>query len=174
MVARIRRLVTGHDAGGKAVCVSDAPATCVVERGGTALTDLWQTDTVPAPIDGPEETTDRPLVLHPPAGGTLFRIVEFPPENPEIMKAVDGRAVFAAIGAADAIVDDPRHPFMHRTHTVDYAIILKGAITLLLDETEHDMKAGDVVVQRGTTHAWSNRGTSPCLVAFILIDGKRG
>jgi mannose-6-phosphate isomerase-like protein (cupin superfamily) len=177
MAKPIRRLVTGHDAAGKAVCVSDALATNVLERParpGVALTNLWRTETVPAPIDGPAETVDGPLVLHPPAGGTIFRIVEFQPEDPARLATLDGRAAFGDMGAAEAIVAGARHPFMHRTETVDYAVILDGEIWLMLDDTEYLMRAGDTVVQRGTNHAWSNRGTEPCRIAFILVDGARG
>ncbi len=177
MAKPIRRLVTGHDANGKAICVSDGVATNILERParpGVALTNLWQTEVTPAPIDGPTETVDGPLILHPPKNGTIFRIVEFAPEDPEQLETLDGRAAFADMGAADAIDENARHPFMHKTETVDYAVILEGEIYLLLDDTEYLMKAGDTVVQRGTNHAWSNRGTALCRIAFILVDGERG
>ena len=74
------------------------------------------------------------------------------------------------MGASHNIVENARHPFMHRTESVDYAIILQGEITMLLDESEVHLKAGDVLVQRGTNHAWSNRGTETCYIAFILVD----
>ena len=75
------------------------------------------------------------------------------------------------MGAAHAIVEGARHPFMHRTDSVDYAIIMQGEIYMLLDDSEVYLKAGDMVVQRGTNHAWSNRGTESCFIAFILVDG---
>lgn len=171
----IRRVVTGHDANGKAIVVSDAPATNVLQRPnrpGVTLTNLWQSDTVPTVYDGPEETVDGPFVLHPPKGGAVFRIVEFEPEDPDVLKTLDGRAAFADMGAADNIVENARHPFMHRTDSVDYAVILTGEITMLLDDSEVQLKAGDVVVQRGTNHAWSNRGSETCLIAFILVDAQ--
>ena len=112
------------------------------------------------------------LTLAPPPRGTNFRISEFPPEDPEEMKAIDGSRAFAEVGAAQTLVAGARHPFMHRTATIDYAIVLEGEITLLLDDSEVDLKAGDVVIQRGTNHAWSNRGEGLCRMAFILIDAE--
>jgi quercetin dioxygenase-like cupin family protein len=105
--------------------------------------------------------------------GSTFRCVEFLPEDPEILKTLDGRAAFGEMGAGSNIVEDARHPFMHRTDSVDYAIVLSGEIWMMLDEEEDDLllKAGDVLIQRGNNHAWSNRGTVPCVIAFVLIDG---
>ena len=108
--------------------------------------------------------------MQPPEKGSTFRVVEFEPEDPEVMKTLDGKTAFADMGAAAAIVEDARHPFMHRTNSVDYAVILSGEITMLLDDDDVHLQAGDVVVQRGTNHAWANRGTEPCRIAFILVD----
>ena len=176
MANKIRRVVTGHDAQGRAVCIADGYATNILQRPnrpGVTLTNLWQNTRVPTEYDGPTETVDGPFVLHPPKGGVVFRVVEFEPEDPEVLKKLDGKAAFAEMGAAHAIVENARHPFMHRTDTVDYAIVLRGEITMLLDDSEVHLKAGDVLVQRGTNHAWSNRGTETCLIAFVLVDGVR-
>ena len=173
MARQIRRLVTGHDGTGKAVCVSDSNATNVLSRAnrpGVTLTNLWQTMESPTSFNGPTETVDGPFVLHPPGSGTVFRTVQFEPEDPETLATLDGKAAFAEMGAADNIVEDARHPFMHRTNSVDYAIVLRGEIYLLLDDTEFLLKSGDTVVQRGTNHAWSNRGAETCEIAFILVD----
>jgi len=97
--------------------------------------------------------------------------VEFLPEDPELYAGLDGREAFGEMGAGANIVEDARHPFMHRTDTLDYAVILAGEIFMLLDDSDVHLKAGDVVIQRGTNHAWSNRGTKPCVVMFVLIDG---
>jgi mannose-6-phosphate isomerase-like protein (cupin superfamily) len=172
----VRRVVTGHDSAGKAVVVSDVDAADIQVGGGregATLYNLWRTDATPAAINGPDETVVEQFTLHPPKGGSIFRVVEFPPEDPELLKTIDGKAAFAALGAGDAIVEGARHPFMHRTETIDYAIVLSGSITMLLDDSEVEMKAGDVMVQRGTNHAWSNRGTEPCQVAFVLVDAAR-
>ena len=173
MAGTIRRVVTGHDKNGRAVCISDDPASNTLQRPnrpGVTLTNLWQCKTTPAEYDGEEETVDGPFILHPPEGGSVFRVVEFEPEDPELMKTLDGKSAFAEMGASDAIVEDARHPFMHRTNSVDYAVILSGEITMLLDDSDVQLKAGDVVVQRGTNHAWSNRGKETCLIAFVLVD----
>ena len=173
MTYKIRRVITGHDKDGKAVCISDNIATEVLQREsrpGVALTNFWQTKSTPAEYDGEEESLGGPFILHPPKNGSIFRMVEFKPEDPEVLKTLDGKSAFSEMGASKAIVENARHPFMHRTNSVDYAIIVKGEINMLLDDTEVHLKAGDVVVQRGTNHAWSNQGKETCLIAFVLID----
>lgn len=176
MTHKVRRVVTGHDENGKAICISDDYATNILQRDsrpGVTLTNLWQTTTTPAEFDGAEETVDGPFVLHPPTNGTVFRVIEFLPEDPEVIANIDGKAAFAAMGASHNIVEGGRHPYMHRTDSVDYAVILQGEIWMLMDEEEDDvlLKTGDTVVQRGTNHAWANRGTEPCIMLFVLIDG---
>ena len=150
----------------------DGPAANVLHRPsrpGVALTDLWATSGTPAArMDG--DPVDRPVVLHPPHGGTVFRIIQFDPEDPGALARTDGTTAFAAMGAAGTVVAGARHPYMHRTDTVDYAVVLLGSITMLLDEEDVELSAGDVVVQNGTNHAWANRGHAPCLMAFVLID----
>jgi len=174
MAKTFRRVVTGHDENGVAVVVSDEPATQILQRPsrpGVTLTNFWISDGTPAEYDGAEETCTGDFILHPPRDGSVFRCVEFEPEDPEVLAGLDGKTAFAEMGASANIVEGARHPFMHRTDSVDYAVILKGEIHMLMDDTEVLVKAGDVVVQRGTNHAWSNRGTESCIIAFILIDG---
>lgn len=174
MAKTFRRVITGHDENGVAVVVSDEPATQILQRPsrpGVTLTNFWISDGTPAEYDGAEETCTGDFILHPPRNGSVFRCVEFEPEDPEVLAGLDGKAAFAEMGASANIVEGARHPFMHRTDSVDYAVILKGEIHMLMDDTEVLVKAGDVVVQRGTNHAWSNRGTESCIIAFILIDG---
>ncbi len=172
----IRRVVTGHDERGRAVVVMDGPAANVLHRPsrpGVALTDLWATSGTPAArTDG--DPVDRPVVLHPPPGGTVFRIIQFDPEDPGDLAHADGATAFAAMGAAGTVVAGARHPYMHRTETVDYAMVLQGSITMLLDDEDVELSAGDVVIQNGTSHAWTNRGHAPCLMAFVLIDAPGG
>jgi mannose-6-phosphate isomerase-like protein (cupin superfamily) len=172
----IRRVVTGHDAQGRAVVVMDRPSASVLHRPsrpGVALTDLWATTGTPAArVHG--DPVDRPVVLHPPPGGTVFRFVQFDPEDPATLARADGAAAFAAMGGAGAVVANARHPYMHRTDTVDYAVVLQGSITMLLDDEDVELRAGDVVIQNGTNHAWANRGQAPCLMAFVLIDAAAG
>jgi quercetin dioxygenase-like cupin family protein len=175
-ITSIRRVVTGHDAQGRAVVAMDGPATSVLHRAsrpGVALTDLWATSDSPlARMDG--DPVDRPVVLHPPPGGTVFRIIQFDPEDPDAMARADGTAAFAAMGAAGSVVAGARHPYMHRTDTIDYAVVLQGSITMLLDDQDVELGAGDVVIQNGTNHAWANRGHGPCLMAFVLVDASPG
>ena len=174
-----RRVVTGHDKNGAAIIESDQVATQTLERPnrpGVRLTNFWITDQTPAEYDGPTETCLGPLTLKPPARGSVFRCVEFMPEDPEVMAQLsseDGAAAFAEMGAGDNVVRGGRHPWMHRTDSVDYGIVLNGEIWMLMDNEKNDvlLKAGDVVVQRGTNHAWANRGTEPCTIMFVLIDG---
>ena len=174
-----RRVVTGHDKNGAAIIESDQVATQTLERPnrpGVRLTNFWITDQTPAEYDGQTETCLGPLTLKPPARGSVFRCVEFMPEDPEVMAQLsseDGAAAFAEMGAGDNVVRGGRHPWMHRTDSVDYGIVLNGEIWMLMDNEKNDvlLKAGDVVVQRGTNHAWANRGTEPCTIMFVLIDG---
>ncbi|HKZ08215.1 MAG TPA: cupin domain-containing protein [Methylomirabilota bacterium] len=174
MVRPIRRIVTGHDAKGRSVFLSDGPSPHVLTIGGRpdfALTNLWVTDSTPASNTGAADGAARPVVLEPPAGGTIFRVVEFPPER--TAGTFDRKKAFADMGADHAMDPDAsRHPGMHKTSSVDYAIVLSGEIWALMDEGETLMKAGDCLVQRGTNHAWANRSDAPCLVAFILVNAN--
>ena len=180
MSGSIRRIVTGHDSSGKAIVISDGPAPAVKTnplRPGHVSTDIWKTNAAPAPISGAEaDPTLGPRSLHPAPQGTVIRISELAPES-EAIRNLDpngAREVFAAMGNAGASTfgRGGRHPMMHRTETIDYAIVLEGEITLLLDDEDVQLKAGDVVIQRGTNHAWSNRSSKPARMLYILIDGR--
>jgi hypothetical protein len=178
MTDTIRRVVTGNDEHGRSVIVSDGAPTNVrqsPQRPGVVINNLWMTDAMPAATGGAADATVKPMALEPAANGTNFRIVEFPPETNYIgsVDAESAKKAFGDLGASHALVggEKPRHPFMHRTKTLDYALILSGEIYLVLDGDEVLMKAGDVCVQRATNHAWSNRSDKPSKVAFILIDG---
>jgi mannose-6-phosphate isomerase-like protein (cupin superfamily) len=123
----------------------------------------------PDPVTGKRQ-------LHPPPHGTMFRISEVPPESDAIrnMTPEQAREAFRASGAEAASTwgRGGRHPLMHRTETVDYAVVLDGEIYLVLDDTEVKLSAGDVVIQRGTNHAWSNRSGKPVRMLYVLIDGE--
>jgi quercetin dioxygenase-like cupin family protein len=174
MVQSIRRIVTGHNARGRSVFVSDSPSPHVLAIPGRpdfALTNLWVVERVPASNAGQADAAARPIVLEPPRGGAIFRVVEFPPDRAP--GGFDRAAAFAAMGADHAMDPDAsRHPGMHKTDTVDFAIVLSGEIWALMDEGETLMRTGDTLVQRGTNHAWSNRGDQPCRVAFILVSAR--
>jgi hypothetical protein len=180
MASGMRRIVTGHDANGKAIVVEDGQPPVVFTRPevpGLAFYEVWNTQSSPAKIaTNSDPTKDRPVKVPPPVGGTIIRVIDFPPEDPNKPKppmALAGK-LFELMGLHP--VTDPslyeRHQFMHRTQSVDYGIVLEGSVTLLLDDTEVDLKAGDVVVQNGTIHAWKNRSGANCRMAFILVDGK--
>jgi mannose-6-phosphate isomerase-like protein (cupin superfamily) len=172
MAQPTRRIVTGHDADGNSIFVSDgaAPAVRLIEAfGGMAVTELWQTDEMPVSNAGNEDRAHKETGLEPSPMGSKFRVVEYPPDSVRFAGA-DRAAGFAEIGGREAMVAGDRHPGMHKTATVDYAIVLSGEIWAVMDRGEVLMKAGDVLVQRGTSHAWSNRTDAPCRVAFVLID----
>lgn len=176
MSRKIRRVVTGHDENGVARVILDETAGCILNRPnrpGVTLTNLWQNDKTPADMERHDDPVDGPLILHPPKNGSVFRIVQFDPEDPEQLAKLDGPSAFAEMGAGANVVVGARHPFMHRTDSLDYSIVLSGEIYMMMDEDECLLKAGDTVVQQGTNHAWSNRGTEPCLIAFILVDAEK-
>ena len=148
MIKPIRRIVTGHDARGRSMIASDGPSPHVVTLPGRtdfALTDLWVTDAAPASNDGSADAARRRMTLEPPGPGTIFRVVEFPPDAAP--GGFDRVAAFRAMGAGHAMDPDAsRHPGMHRTNTVDYAIVLSGEIWALMDDDETLMRAGDTLV----------------------------
>lgn len=174
MVEKIRRVVSGHNDSGKSVFISDASAGSVKEMEsmpGLTLTDLWQTNSAPADNRGNADAADRPVVLEPPPSGTIFRIVEFPPDSAWRDRADAGEA-FDSIGAGHAPVEGSSDPMMHKTSTVDYLIVLKGEIWAILDDSETCLKQGDVMIQRGTNHSWSVRTDEPCLLAAVLVNAE--
>lgn len=177
-----RRVVTGHDAHGNSIIVSDAAPERVQRVGGDTgpvFFEVWNTRETPARIDRHSgEPPEQGLVLAPPGNGTRIRVLDIPPDS-EDMKTIDpatARAHFASIGAAGASTHkagaSASHPFMHRTETIDYGIVLEGELVLIVDKGETTVRAGDIVIQRGTNHAWANRSTKNCRIAFILIDGE--
>jgi quercetin dioxygenase-like cupin family protein len=141
-----RRIVTGHDASGRSVVLSDMPTPTTLDIGSAAFHEIWITDGTPSPIAASEpEPTDRPVRTPPPAGGVLVRFTEMGPG-----------------------VESP----MHRTETIDVGVVLEGETWLLLDDgSETRVGPGDAVVQRGTNHAWANRSDRPVRMVFVMIDG---
>jgi hypothetical protein len=181
MSRSIRRLITGHNPEGQSVLISDADAhdkqVLLDTAPDFALINLWQTKTMPADAFTDPDPTREKLGLMPEPKGTLFRVVDFPPDA-TYMHTFKGEAydkAWEAIEASDCAdrKGQARHPMMHCTATIDYGIVLEGEIYLILDETEHLMKTGDVVVQRATNHAWSNRTDQICRMAFILVDAAK-
>jgi hypothetical protein len=165
--------VTGHNAEGKSVFISDAPTPHVFQRspGSAIVMEMWETGATPASNRGNDDAIARGFRLPPPSNGSVFRIIAYPPDK-ERLKALeierhtdDGSGRYQATDKGN-----PRHLGFHKTPSIDYAIVLSGEIYALMDEGEVLLKAGDVLIQRGTNHAWSNRTDEPCHVAFVLID----
>lgn len=175
----IHRVVTGHDADGKAIVASDGPLPTVAEIAaipGTVFHEVWSTTGSPAPVDNGADPTVGPLMLPPPPQGTRIRFVDIPPDTAEFLAegAARMKAAFAQIGDEKASTVRPHspHPLMHRTESVDYGIVIDGEMTLVLDDAEVLLRPGSVVVQRGTNHAWANRSGRPCRMLFVLVDGR--
>lgn len=172
MTGKVRRVVTGHDRTGKAVVLIDGTAPNVKVReaqGGIVSTLLWATDESPADISGASDRADRSMGVAPPERGSVFRVVDFPPVA--TLGRVDNAAVLREMGL-DPDKASARSAFMHRTKSIDYAIVISGEIDMLLDDSEVHLEAGDMLVQQGTNHAWENRGSEVCRIAFVLIDAE--
>lgn len=145
MALRLRRVITGHDANGKAIVkIDEVSQNLSTGRPGRSACVVWTTESFPVNNTGEADEGLR-QVGTTLKNGTVFRVIEFSP------------------GVA------PRN---HRTDSIDYAVVMSGEIDMELDDTVVHLKAGDVLVQRGTIHNWVNRGTEPCVMAFILIDAK--
>jgi quercetin dioxygenase-like cupin family protein len=145
MALTVRRVITGHDGSGKAVVKIDEVATNATSgRPGATAVNIWTTEGFPVNNDGGADEGQRKVATTLP-NGTIFRIIEFAP----------------GLAARN-----------HRTDSIDYIVVVSGEIEMELDDTLVRLKAGDVMVQRGTIHNWINRGTAPCVLAVILIDAK--
>jgi hypothetical protein len=171
---QIRRIVTTDDENGKSGVLVDE----IASRTITVLTEMWTTDSKPPTHRDRIDHAERSDQLEPPPGGTLFRYFEIAPEsetahltNEEKRKA--SAEWFAAMNGAHLQPDTARHPAMHRSATTDYIVLLSGEIALVLDREERTLKPFDCVVQRGTNHAWVNRGAQPALLMAVLVDDRR-
>lgn len=161
----VRRIVTGENAQGRSIFVSDGPApNCIAEAGLPPAQVLWATGEDCAPGEDPAPAGFR-FGFHS-RGGSLLRIVDFPPDEAcdtnQLARFLDEHGVRGASGA--------RHFWFHKTPSLDYAIVLEGEIYALMDEDETLMRAGDVLIQRATSHSWSNRSGRNCRMAFVLLD----
>jgi len=174
----VRRIVTIDDAEGKSCAIADGPSPDIRRdpaRPGFLSERIWVTAGSPAQI-GPYRDAVRhhPHTLEPPRNGSVCRIVTFPPDDVFRGKigSAEIEAYFRAMGspAASTYSVKAPHPYMQKTRTLEFGLVLDGEITLVLDTTEVHLKAGDTVVQRGTNHAWSNRSHRPCRIAFSSHD----
>lgn len=175
----IHRVVTGHDANGKAIVCSSGPLPTTVEIAaipGTVFHEVWSTAATPTPVGNDADPTIGALMLPPPAQGTRIRFVDIPPDTAEFLAHGAERMKDAFTQAGDAAVSTVKagspHPLMHRTESIDYGVVIEGELTLVLDDSEVQLKPGSVVVQRGTNHAWANRSGRPCRMLFVLVDGR--
>lgn len=168
-----RRIVTGHSDDGASLIVDDGPSPHrrVREATGLVVTDLWRTASALATPSPHDDGCSGPYELAPPRGGTVFRVVEFPPDRDWLGRVgVDDLRFEGDESARQAFTGEAARPDMHRTSSVDYAIVLDGEIVAVLERAETTMRPGDVLVQNATVHAWSNRTDRPCTVAFVLVD----
>ena len=175
MLDRVRRIVTGHDREGRSAVHFDAVLPRRLGSNRRGVTDLWNTDGGPINSHLAEDRLALPFSLVPAPGGTTFLYFTVAPEEPQADAASEAKraaAAFAAYGADHARPNTSRNPWMHKTNTIDYIILLSGEVTLLLDGDERALKPFNVVIQRGTNHAWINRGREPALLAAILIDAE--
>jgi hypothetical protein len=170
----LRRVITGDDASGNSVVIIDGPpADAAVVQGRGGLMEIW-TDSVVAVLD-PRQATDSgkgQVVLSPPHQSVKVRwfvIEPVPPGTPKEALDAATRAAFAGFGAEHHIIDQSRHSAMHETHTLDVICLLKGEVSLILEGAETRIRPGQVVIQRGTNHAWVAHG-GPALLLAVLID----
>ena len=167
----LRRIVTGTNDQGRSHVVSDGAP---FEFG--TLTEFWATESAPAGYGSDDEVAGRRVKLEPPENGTVFRFFRVDPEDPDKTRdEVDQEVAtaFSVVGAEHCRPDSSRHPRMHMTSSVDYVVLLQGEVTLMLDDDEVDLKPFDVVVQRGTNHAWINKANVPALLVGILVDAEK-
>lgn len=168
----VRRVITGHDVDGRAVVLADAPATNSRVRGaagGLVSTLVWMTRESPAAVHDLGDRADAEIGVAPPPMGSVFRVVEFPPLGARGVSGLDQAEILAEMGIAGDGVGR-RHPFTHRTRSLDYGVVLTGRIRLVLDDGELVLNAGDVLVQQANDHAWVNDFDELCTVAFVLLD----
>ena len=170
----VRRIVTANGEDGRSLIAEDAPARAVrlvPSRPGFQGVNIWRTVGGPTPVAAEDTAIEHQGVM-PPEGGTVLRVIDFPPrpENLEERRR-QASASLAALFPDAQHERDHSQPGMHRTRSVDYAIVLSGAITAVMDHGEAELRAGDILIQRGTNHGWENRSDEIARVAFVLIDG---
>lgn len=167
-----RRIVTGHNSDGKSVILFDDKGlnvTHIPSWEGLYVTELWVTSEMPINNHGEEDRSLRPMKHDPDPSGTIFRLVEIPPESKTTFNA---SGIFTELGSSNkpTDADSARHPTMHKTDSIDYLVVISGEMTMEMEEGSTLLKQGDCIVQRGTLHAWVNTSDQPCLIAAILVD----
>ena len=166
----MRRIVTGHNKYGKSIISIDGPPARSIGEDVGGLFELWNTDGHDINSSDNIDRADEDIILSPPDGGTKFRYFQINPlpkgVSEQMMQEIAADA-FEKIGASHHRIDTSKHPAMHKTETIDYIILLNGDVTLILDEEEIELKPFDVVIQRGTNHAWVNNGSDPALLIAV-------
>jgi mannose-6-phosphate isomerase-like protein (cupin superfamily) len=171
MLRPVRRIVTENDKNGKSRVWIDSDDNKTI----TTLTELWVTNGKPGLNQQRVDMAQTSTGVLPPRGGTVFRYFQLAPESltahlSDAERWEESRQWFAGMNATHVLVDTTKHPSMHTTDTTDYIILLSGEVTLVLENEEVELKPFDVVVQRGTNHAWANRGKGDALLMGVLID----
>jgi hypothetical protein len=170
----IRRVVTGLDANNKSIVQFDSRMMLAPGQYGLNSTNLWVTSTYPLGFSFKDDTSAIPVGVSPLDNGTKFRVVEFPPLDAATEAKMDPNYLMKAVGDRAPVRGVPvTHPLMHRTRSVDYAVVMSGEIDMMLDDTTVHLKPGDVIVQQATNHAWVNRGKEMCRILFVLMDSKQ-
>jgi mannose-6-phosphate isomerase-like protein (cupin superfamily) len=170
----IRRVVTGLDTDNKAVVLFDSRMPLQAGPLGLRATNLWVTNSYPLGFSFKEDTSSIPVGISPLDNGTKFRVVEFPPLDPATESKMEPGGLMKAVGPVAPARGRPvTHPLMHRTRSVDYAVVLSGEIDMVLDDSAVHLKPGDTIVQQATNHAWVNHGTETCRILFVLMDSKQ-
>ena len=169
----MRRIITGHNQEGRSIITLDGPPARSIGEDVGGLFEIWNTDGDAIDTTDSIDRADNDIVLSPPNNGSKFRYFQINPTPEGVpMDVLQNMAAdaFEKIGASHHRIDTSKHPAMHKTDTIDYIILLEGDVTLILDKEEVDIKPHDVVVQRGTNHAWVNNGNNPALLIAVLID----
>jgi mannose-6-phosphate isomerase-like protein (cupin superfamily) len=170
----VRRIVTGHNAQGDSVITHDDDAPNFIEVTGWPglyVTEMWVTNEMPVDNMGAGDQGARPMRHDPTPGGTIFRVVEIPPES---AGEIDTAKAFETMGSHNkpSAKDSARHASMHKTNSVDYLFVASGEMHMVMEDGETLLRAGDCIVQRGTNHAWVNKTDKPCVLIAVLVDAK--
>jgi mannose-6-phosphate isomerase-like protein (cupin superfamily) len=172
--SEIRRVVTGLDANDKSVVMFDSRMPLQPGPYGLQAANLWVTNSFPLGFSFKDDTAAIPVGISPLDNGTKFRVVEFPPLDAATEAKMEPGFLMKAVGPVAPARGLPvTHPLMHRTRSVDYAVVLSGEIDMMLDDTMVHLKPGDTIVQQATNHAWVNHGKETCRILFVLMDARQ-
>jgi mannose-6-phosphate isomerase-like protein (cupin superfamily) len=167
----VRRVVTGLDDRNHAVVLFDSRIPLKQDSAVISSTNFWLTDSTPPSLSR-QDTANRPIGVSPPENGTKFRLVEFAPLDPTTEAKLPPEMIMKGVTHPPEKGIPVKHPMMHRTRSLDYAVILSGEIDMMLDDTPVHLQQGDAIVRQATNHGWVNHGTQPCRILFVLMDSK--